>query len=230
MLIAAEAIAAYTPDWFAAPEPALQGGLRGGRGNVHIVDSAIGPLVHRGYRRGGLPRHFIRDRYLWLGAERTRAFREFRLMRRLHDLGLPVPAPIAARYQRVGLSYHADLLTRLIPQARPLVELLAEPTGDDLLGDVAASIAVLHRQRVWHADLNAHNILVDVAGKVWLIDFDRAREHVDAPTRLAGNLDRLLRSLRKRLPPGRLAAVHAAWPRFLSAYRQVLAAPLETSD
>lgn len=224
MLIAAEAAAAYTSDWFAAPARAEQVGLRGGRGNVRIVDSAIGPLVHRGYRRGGLPRHLIRDRYLWLGADSTRSFREFRLMRCLHERGLPVPVPIAARYQRAGVTYRADLLTRLIPQSQPLVELLADPSNDTgLLDGVAASIAALHRQRVWHADLNAHNILVDSAGKVWLIDFDRACENVESSARLAGNLDRLLRSLRKLLPPERFSAMQAAWPSLVSAYQRALA-------
>jgi 3-deoxy-D-manno-octulosonic acid kinase len=224
ILLAAEAVDAYTPEWFvaAAGGPA---GLRGGRGNVRLVDSAIGPLLHRRYRRGGLPRHFIRDRYLWLGAERTRSFREFRLMQRLHRSGLPVPAPIAARYRRSGLTYSADLLTRLVPDARPLVELLAEANTEVaglLQRQVAPVLAALHNHQVWHADLNAHNILVDASGQVWLLDFDRAREGVTARPRLARNLDRLLRSLRKLLPGVRLQVVESVWPDFLQAYHRAL--------
>src|SRR5690606_31406598 len=198
VLLSAAAVDAYTPQWFARQPGDDRGGLQGGRGNVRVIGSGIGPLVHRGYRRGGLPRHFIRDRYLWLGAERTRSFREFRLMQRLHRSGLPVPAPIAARYRRSGLTYSADLLTRLVPDARPLVELLAEANTEVaglLQRQVAPVLAALHNHQVWHADLNAHNILVDASGQVWLLDFDRAREGVTARPRLARNLDRLLRSL-----------------------------------
>lgn len=226
ILVAADAADAYTPDWFGVPAASGAHGLRGGRGNVRIVDSKLGPLVHRGYRRGGLPRHFIRDRYLWLGADRTRSFEEFRLLQRLHAQGLAVPMPVAARYQRAGLSYRADLLTRLIPHSRPLVEALADPAADvgAWLEKVAVSVAALHAQRVWHADLNAHNILVDAAGRIWLLDFDRARENVASRQRLAGNLDRLLRSLRKLLPAPALESVQQAWPHFLDTYRQALAA------
>ncbi|MFB9069126.1 3-deoxy-D-manno-octulosonic acid kinase [Pseudofulvimonas gallinarii] len=225
VLLAAAAVEAYRPQWFAAPAATGQGGLQGGRGNVRVIDTDIGPLVHRGYRRGGLPRHFIRDRYLWLGADRTRSFQEFRLMRRLHALGLPVPMPVAARYQRSGLAYTADLLTCLIPDATPLAVLLADDGSgqDNTLESVARSIAAMHARQVWHADLNAHNILVDREGRAWLIDFDRAREHVESPVQLAGNLHRLLRSLRKLLPPQRLADVEAVWPRFIDSYRRALA-------
>lgn len=224
MLLSAAAVDAYTPQWFARQPGDDRGGLQGGRGNVRVIGSGIGPLVHRGYRRGGLPRHFIRDRYLWLGAERTRSFHEFRVIQRLYEQGLPVPMPVAARYQRAGLTYRADLLTCLVAQAQPLATLLLAEGSEreGMLDDVARTIAAFHSRKVWHADLNAHNILVDNQGAVWLIDFDRARENVDSPHRLADNLARLLRSLRKLLPPQRLAAVEAAWPRFIQTYRRAL--------
>jgi 3-deoxy-D-manno-octulosonic acid kinase len=61
---------------------------------------------------------------------------------------------------------------------------------------VGAAIAGLHRAGVDHADLNAHNILIDAKGTVSIIDFDRGR--VRAPgTWAARNLLRLRRSLVK---------------------------------
>jgi 3-deoxy-D-manno-octulosonic acid kinase len=36
-------------------------------------------------------------------------------------------------------------------------------------------IARFHRAGVWHADLTAHNILLEVRGVPWLLDFDRGR-------------------------------------------------------
>lgn len=64
---------------------------------------------------------------------------------------------------------------------------------------VAAAIVGMHDAGVWHADLNAHNILLDAAGKAWLIDFDRARDHGAplSPALRVANMQRLRRSLEK---------------------------------
>ncbi len=219
--MAIEAAHAYDLAWFdsAGPDDRTDR-LSGGRGNVRVFDTAIGPLVRRAYLRGGLPRHLIRDRYLWTGASRTRSFQEFKLLRWLHGQGLRVPVAIAARYRRRGLTYRAALLTQLIPGASTLAEVIA--SGADVgqvLPPVAVAIADLHRAGVWHADLNAMNILIDAGGLVWLIDFDRARTGVHDAAGLAGNLDRLLRSLRKVLVPARLAVVESFWPEFVRCYR-----------
>lgn len=75
-----------------------------------------------------------------------------------------------------------------------------QPAGfRSLPARVAAAIAAMHDAGVWHADLNAHNILLDAAGKVWLIDFDRARDHGAplSPALRVANMQRLRRSLEK---------------------------------
>jgi 3-deoxy-D-manno-octulosonic acid kinase len=222
-LLIADAVAdAFSPSWF-DPAPAGAGGLHGGRGSVAVVETAVGPLVRRDYLRGGLPRHLSRDAYLWTGASRTRAFREFRLLLQLNAAGLPVPAPVVARCRRRGLVYRATLLMRLIPAARTLGQRLA--AGADpaaTLGPALAAVARLHACGVWHADLNADNVLLDADGKVWLIDFDRARTLAPGHRRLGRNLDRLLRSLRKRMPPPVLAGIESVWPKLLRDYRGAL--------
>lgn len=98
---------------------------RGGRGAVCFVRGEFGEAVIRHYRRGGLIGRVIRDRYLWTGEDANRAFREFRLLARLRELGLPVPAPLAAGYARAGLFYRADLMTMAIPDSRTLAQWLA---------------------------------------------------------------------------------------------------------
>nr|AIA86950.1 CAZy families GT30 protein [uncultured Idiomarina sp.] len=57
----------------------------------------------------------------------------------------------------------------------------------------------MHEAGVWHADLNAHNILLDTAGQPWLIDFDRARDYGEplAHQLRVANMQRLRRSLEK---------------------------------
>ena len=158
--------------------------VAGGRGSVCFLSTEDGSWVLRHYRRGGLIASIAADRYLWLGAARTRSIAEWRLLAKLQGMGLPVPAPIAAGYVRSGLTYRADLITAELPAAKTLADAI---TGAVLPADhwrsVGQTIAAFHRHGVQHADLNAHNILLSspasgVAGAapvVHLIDFDRGR-------------------------------------------------------
>ena len=57
-------------------------------------------------------------------------------------------------------------------------------------------IARFHQQHVYHADLNANNILFDESGRVYLIDFDRGAIKKHGRWKQA-NLQRLQRSLFK---------------------------------
>jgi 3-deoxy-D-manno-octulosonic acid kinase len=61
---------------------------------------------------------------------------------------------------------------------------------------VGALVARFHRAGIWHADLNAHNVLV-APGQLYLIDFDRGRQRGPAETWQRANLQRLRRSLVK---------------------------------
>lgn len=173
----------------------LSGGARG-RGEAVFLRDGAHEYVLRHYRRGGLPGRFIRDHYLWTGLQRTRAWREWHLTAELYVRGLPVPRPVAARVEHHGLWYRADLITLRIPAARSLAQALA---GNTL--DVAQWQAIGHCLRrfhdagLYHADLNAHNILLS-GEEVFLIDFDRGRLRADGAWRRR-NLERLLRSLRK---------------------------------
>jgi len=156
--------------------------------------------VLRPYQRGGLIAKVSKQRYVWLGAERTRAFREVRLTAALYEQGLPVPRPVACCVTRFGLTYEAALLTVRIPGARALASLLsAEEADEALLMRVGAMIKRFHQAGLDHVDLNARNILVDEAGKPWLIDLDRCRLRPPGKWQ-ARNLQRLERSVVKFAP------------------------------
>lgn len=189
-----------TRDWF---DPAWWAGkitldtAGGGRGGVAFLDTPVGPCVLRHYRRGGLVAPLLGDRYVWNGRIRSRGFAEFSLLAELRQRGLPVPAPITARYVRRGLYYTADLITRTIENARTLAEIIASRDFDSALAaQVGALVARFHAAGVDHADLNAHNILVADA-KLWLIDFDRGEIRATGTAWKLANLARLKRSLLK---------------------------------
>ena len=147
-----------------------------GRSGVVFIRDGVCHWALRHYRRGGLVGKLIHDRYLWLGSERTRAFAEWRLLQRLHEMGLPVPAPVAARYVRAGVTYRADLITEALPAVRTLAEsIVGVQLLEETWGKVGATIAKFHRAGVQHADLNAHNILLGAGAAVFILDFDRGR-------------------------------------------------------
>ncbi|MFP3344235.1 3-deoxy-D-manno-octulosonic acid kinase [Halomonas sp. SIMBA_159] len=156
--------------------------------------------VLRPYQRGGLIAKLSQQRYVWLGVERTRAFREVRLTAALYEQGLPVPRPVACCVTRFGLTYEAALLTVRIPGARALASLLTNGEADEaLLKRVGAMIKRFHQAGLDHVDLNARNILVDKAGKPWLIDLDRCRLRPQGKWQTS-NLQRLERSVVKFAP------------------------------
>lgn len=199
--------------WFDPARAGLQGVAgKGGRGAVWWVETPAGMAVLRHYRRGGLVGRLVADRYLWLGAKRTRCWREFELLRHLRSMDLPVPTPVAARWTRSGATYRADLLTLEIPEARTLADLLPEldlERDRARLQSLGRILARFHRFGVCHADLNAHNILYCGQDDWWLIDFDRSRVREPAPGWIARRLARLLRSLSKLGDPRQAALLHA---------------------
>lgn len=185
----------FDPAWWQARD-ALQAGA-GGRGGVAFIDSPAGPCVLRHYHRGGWMAPLMGDRYLWNGRDRSRGFAEFRLLAELFRRGLPVPAPVAARYQRRGAYYTADLITHTIEGATTLTGRVHAGTFDAALAErVGALVAQFHLAGVDHADLNAHNVLV-ADDRLWLVDFDRGEVRVSGTAWKLANLARLKRSLLK---------------------------------
>ena len=184
----------------------------GGRAAAWYVHAGSFEAVLRFYRRGGWISKISKDTYFWLGLNQTRAFSEFALMRALWQAGLAVPRPLAAVVYKQGLTYRAALLTERIADAQPL----AHATDVLVWGRAGIAIAAMHRLDVWHADLNAFNVLWDAEGKVWLIDFDRARRGSLNEAKRADNLARLLRSLKKT--PAFYDA--ACWTALCASYEQ----------
>lgn len=200
MLVADDRAATPAARWFDAAEWQRNGAVAlesSGRGEVLIVAHGDEQWVLRHYRRGGVVARFIDDHYLWLGAERARAFREWRLLRELRAAGLPVPRPVAAHVYKTGVIYTADIITLYLPDTRKLSWFIAQGrVPADSWPRIGAMIATVHDHGVDHPDLTAHNILLDSAGRPFLVDFDNAQRKPPGPWRSLG-MARFNRSLRK---------------------------------
>lgn len=184
----------------------------GGRGTVAFVHQGTRRWVLRHYRRGGLVARLLDDVYLWSGADRTRAFREWRLLQSLRDAGLPVPSPVAARYARAGLGYRADLITEELPTRLTVARALASaPLAPATWRAIGACVGRLNAHGVQHADLNAHNLLLGLESAVYVVDFDRGRLRARGAweQRVLGRLHRSLQKVTIGLPPDRFD--DAAW-------------------
>lgn len=133
----------------------------------------------------------------FLGETQSRAVAEFRLLKQLHQLGLPVPRPIACQTIRHGLCYQADILLEKIAHTQDLSRYLQQQRlAPAQYAAIGALIAKLHQHQVHHSDLNIHNILIDNQGKFWLIDFDKCRIQTGSRWK-NDNLNRLKRSFLK---------------------------------
>ena len=216
-------------DWFEPRYWAARGEIEGvarGRGAAHFLRAADGRrYVLRHYRRGGLFARLGGDRFGWRGEESTRSFAEWQLTYRLHRAGLPVPAPVAARYRHHGLSYTGDIITERLPAVGTLAACLRTGALSVLTWiSIGRCIRRFHDLGVCHADLNAHNVLLSEE-QVFLVDFDRCQLRAPGWWR-DGNLVRLRRSLEKvswALPAERFG--EADWHGLLDGYRQSAAEP-----
>ncbi len=189
-----------TSSWF---DPGAWGGYArpvdsGGRGNAWFIDGYQLAVVLREYRRGGLIARLSEASYLFLRESDVRAFAEFRLLNVLADQGLPVPKPVAARYQRKSpFLYCASIIIERIADSVPLADrFLSMELG--LWHRLGRVLRRFHDAGVMHADLNCYNILVQ-GDDFYLIDFDKSRIRGEsgAARWKKSTLDRLYRSLKK---------------------------------
>ncbi|MCH1929832.1 3-deoxy-D-manno-octulosonic acid kinase [Shewanella sp. A25] len=195
-----------TQKWFAVDfwrEKAAIVGSSKGRYTTWFVESNGHHWVLRHYWRGGLMGKFSKDAYVYTGLENTRAMGELRLLDILYREHFAVPKPIAVNIVRDAIFYRADIIIERVEGAEDLVAKLTQGTMDEKQWQaLGACIAKFHRRGVYHADLNAKNILyqsseVNGEERFYLIDFDRGELRTPNQGWQLANLDRLLRSFNK---------------------------------
>lgn len=156
-------------------------------------------MVMRHYCRGGLPARLSKDKFVFLGFESSRPFKELNLLQRMRKLGLPVPEPIAARCTRNGVLYRADIIMDEISNSKTLAEIISEnKLTQEVWKKIGETIQQFHKQGIQHVDLNANNILLDSGMGIYLIDFDRCVHRAYSKSWAQNGIKRLKCSLDKQ--------------------------------
>lgn len=199
-----------------------------GRETLRTVNLKNGEnALIRPYRHGGV--------FRWISGKTffswpPRPFRELAITEELRRRGFPTIEVYGAGVEGIfGPFYRGWLITRELKGSCDLWTAIQNGfvrkwTVEKVFRAVAISLRSLHRQGVYHSDLNLKNILVraEPAGvKGYIIDFDKALLFVGAlPDPLAKkNLRRLLRSVSK-LDPQRQYLTATDWANFVTWYHE----------
>ncbi len=193
-----------------------------GRYTTWFIKHLTEDWVLRHYYRGGLIEKISHDKYLFCGLKNTRSIAEFQLLNTLYKEGFAVPKPIAANMTQHGLFYRADLIIERIKNASDLLaQLEANPMTAQEWFALGVCIALFHQRGVYHADLNAKNILL-ADNKFYLIDFDRGAIRKPHVSWKQANLKRLLRSFNKEKGKSpTLAFTNKDWHQLLQGYQSI---------
>jgi 3-deoxy-D-manno-octulosonic acid kinase len=171
----------------------------GGRGGTRRIELAGGKAVYlRKYLRGGFVRFFNYDRYF---LRPPRPVLELVATEAARAAGCYVPVVHGIAIEEAGPFYRGWIVTGALQVVATLAEGLdgvGATKRAEFLGKAGAAVAVLHRAGVYHVDLTGENLLLDRAGEVAIVDFDRAGlGEPNSVKRSQAGMDRLWRSLVK---------------------------------
>ncbi len=147
--------------------------LRGRVETTVIALPHLGRVVVKPYARGGLMR-FV-SRRLHLRSWASRAELEFRMLRDLAAVGIPVPPPLI--WAETGTFFVKKwLVTAEIPDTKTFAEIARRDPdrAKSLLPVIETVIRRLISKRVHHVDFHPGNVLVDGCDRAFAIDFDKA--------------------------------------------------------
>ncbi|HEY7317822.1 MAG TPA: lipopolysaccharide kinase InaA family protein [Candidatus Binatia bacterium] len=209
-------------------EDADQATAFAGRARLRAIQLQNGErALIRPYRHGGLFRHLLGGVFFtWP----PRPFRELVVTEEVRHRGIPTVEVLAACVKSIGGPfYHGWLVSRQLDGSEDLWTaisdgLVRETGAEKILDAVAVTLRALHREGIYHRDLNLKNILVrresdSVRG--YVIDFDRALLFLGEvpPVMVQRNFDRLLRSALK-LDPKRQHLSPGDWEHLVDSYHR----------
>ena len=181
--------------WVGTPGYALLGGGRGATVRISLDGE---DAILRRYYRGGMVGRVLTDQYFWLGKSMSRPWREWQVLERAWQAGLPVPKPIAACACRKFWWYHAGIITGYLADTETLAaRLQSSEVSAQIWNRLGQIIRDLQREGICHPDLTVTNILINGRNQLYLIDFDNARFKPGLGDWQWGPLHRLQRSFDK---------------------------------
>ena len=213
-LIAEPSVAVFDPSRYTEHDSNTAG-----RGSVLFIPGQTGTWVLKQYLRGGMARHISDKHYLYTGVNHTRMVAEFRLLQQMCRWQLPVPRPVAALMLRSGCLYSGSLISEKINALGTLGEICTAMTlPEQQWQAIGACLARFHKRNIYHADLNANNIMLAEDG-VFLIDFDKGKIKKQGQQKWQeDNLARLRRSLDKIKAKGGSHDPLLYWPSLMASY------------
>ena len=168
-----------------------------GRGEVYFIDCNNNKLVLKEYNRGGLIRYFTKNKYLYLGLKRTRPFKEFLMLKKMHELELPVPRPVSIKLSISGFYYTGKIITEEVLNTVNLKKIIiSKKINNQIISNIISVLRNLIQNNIFHSDLNINNILIDESLSIYIIDFDNSF-FTKRKKLLIKPLDRLIKSIRK---------------------------------
>ncbi len=159
---------------FSSWENATPNALEGRTAVIYMALPETGPVAIKSYQRGGMMARIINDRYLKLGTTRCR--NEFDFLCHAFRAGVSVPHPLI-HITRGYPFYKAWLITRQIKDHRSFTRIALEDPARaaQLMPIISKQVRRLIENRIFHVDLHPGNVIIDPAGKPYIIDFDKAR-------------------------------------------------------
>jgi 3-deoxy-D-manno-octulosonic acid kinase len=203
-----------------------------GRGTVYFFALGNSELVLRHYKRGGLIARVSTDKFLFKNLKSTRCYEELNILQHLVGENVNVPIPIAGRICKSGLTYTADIITKVIDNSFELDFLLTNgPLPKATWQAIGAQLKKMHNAQVFHGDINVKNILVaqgENQEQVYILDFDKCSIMPGSNWKPA-NLARFQRSLVKHKTKQSSQSSeqkntyhyqHSDWEELLKAYKK----------
>ena len=174
----------------------IEEGIPGGRGKIAFVESSGRRLALKQLRRGGVAGSIWRDRF----SSRERLIDNLSIPKLARDRGVATPAALALLIVPGPPAWWRGWLAiETVPNAPDLRKRLpTDPPSAAEWSDALAAVRKLHDAGIEHPDLNLGNVLVDAAGRGWVIDLDRSTVH-DRPLDIDRRIDGIRRIERSYL-------------------------------
>jgi len=149
------------------------------------------------FRQVRKKRSFITEEQFhhWLLINIRAAEKEYTILRKLHNQGVTIPTP----YYRI---LHAIVMSRI--EGTRLAEVNDMVNPRQTLYNVLRGVGVAYQHDIINCDLSEYNILIDIDGRPWIIDWPQSvsRRHPNADLLIRRDISNVVNFFNKRFHLG----------------------------